>query len=114
MKDEIIKFITVKYNSGPEYLWKKYPNFCVFRHADNQKWFGIIMTVPRKILKLAGTGDIDIINVKMDNVEFFLGVNGILPAYHMNKNNWVSVLLDGTVSKQNVKKLIEMSFNLTN
>ena len=32
----------------------------------------------------------------------------------MNKNNWVSVLLDGTVSKQNVKKLIEMSFNLTN
>jgi predicted DNA-binding protein (MmcQ/YjbR family) len=31
----------------------------------------------------------------------------------MNKKNWITVLLDGTVAKQNVKKLIKMSFDLT-
>ena len=32
---------------------------------------------------------------------------------HMNKNNWVTVILDGTVPAGNVKKLIEMSYGLT-
>ena len=113
MKSDIIDFITKKYAAAPEYLWRRYPDFCVFRHADNQKWFGIIMTVPRKVLGLNGGGAIDFINVKTDNADFFLGVSGILPAYHMNKKNWISVLLDGTVPIKNIQKLIEMSYNLT-
>lgn len=112
MRDEIIKYIVKKYNARPEYLWKRYPNFCVFRHNDNQKWFGIIMTVSRNTLKIKGDGDIDIINVKTENSEFLRGVNGILPAYHMNKQKWITVLLDGTIPLKNVQKLIEMSFDL--
>lgn len=27
---------------------------------------------------------------------------GILPAYHMNKEHWITVLLDGTVSKNKI------------
>ena len=113
MKSDIIDFITKKYAAAPEYLWRRYPSFCVFRHSDNKKWFAVVMTVSRRILKLPGDGDIDIINVKTDNTEFFLGVPGILPAYHMNKNNWVSVVLDGTVHARNVRKLIEISHDLT-
>jgi predicted DNA-binding protein (MmcQ/YjbR family) len=26
--------------------------------------------------------------------------NGILPTYHMNKEHWITILLDGTVSKE--------------
>ena len=72
------------------------------------------MTVPRKTLKISDDGTVDIINIKTDNAEFLRGVPGILPASHMNKVNWVSVLLDGTVSIKNVQKLIDMSFNITN
>ena len=37
----------------------------------------------------------------------------IIPAYHMNKANWISVSLDGSVSDEKVKMLIDMSFRLT-
>lgn len=113
MKQEIIKFIDKKYSVHPEYLWRRYPSFCVFRHVDNKKWFGLIATIPRNYLGIPGSGDVDIMNIKTDNTEFLLGVPGIAPAYHMNKKNWVTVLLDGTQPIKNIKKLIEMSYDLT-
>jgi predicted DNA-binding protein (MmcQ/YjbR family) len=115
MKQEIINFIDKKYNAAPEYLWRRYPTYCIFRHNDNRKWFAIIMSVPRKIIKLSGDGNIDIINVKCstDDIGFLLDIPGILPAYHMSKANWISVVLDGTVPQKNVKQLIKTSFELT-
>ena len=73
------------------------------------------MTVPRKILKLSGDGNIDVINVKCstDDIGFLRDSPGILTAYHMSKANWVSVVLDGTVPQKNVKQLIKASFELT-
>ena len=113
MKQAIIKFIDTKYNAVPEYMWRRYPTYCVFRHAGNKKWFALIGTVPRHILKLTGDGEIDFINVKTSDAEFFRGVKGILPAYHMNKNHWITILLDGTLSTKNIQHLIEMSHELT-
>lgn len=39
--------------------------------------------------------------------------DGIIPAYHMNKQNWVTVLLDGSVKKEQVYDLIDASFMAT-
>ena len=89
------------------------PTYCIFRHHDNNKWFALIGTVPRSILKLSGDGDVDIINLKTNDAEFFRGVKGVLPAYHMNKNHWITVLLDGTIPLKNIQNLIEMSYKLT-
>jgi predicted DNA-binding protein (MmcQ/YjbR family) len=113
MKQEIIKFIDKKYNASPEYLWRRYPTYCIFRHKNNNKWFALIGTVPRHILKLTGDGNIDIINVKTSDAEFFHGAKGVLPAYHMNKNKWITVLLDGTLPEKNIQQLINMSYDLT-
>ena len=38
---------------------------------------------------------------------------GILPAYHMNKEKWISILLDGSVDTELVKGLLDMSYQLT-
>ena len=38
---------------------------------------------------------------------------GILPEYHMNKEYWISILLDGKISKQKICDLIEISYDLT-
>ena len=38
---------------------------------------------------------------------------GIYPAYHMNKNYWISVALDGTAPDDTVKMLLDMSFDAT-
>jgi predicted DNA-binding protein (MmcQ/YjbR family) len=64
-------------------------------------------------LKLTGDGNIDIMNVKTSDAEFFRGVKGVLPAYHMNKNHWITILLDGTLPIKNVQNLIKMSYELT-
>jgi len=113
MKQKIINFINNRYNVAPEYLWRRYPTYCIFRHHNNNKWFALLGTVPRSILGLSGDGDIDIINIKTNDAEFFRGVRGVLPAYHMNKNHWITILLDGTLPMKNVQKLIETSYELT-
>lgn len=38
---------------------------------------------------------------------------GFFPAYHMNKENWISILLDGTVSADEIEPLLELSYQLT-
>ena len=38
---------------------------------------------------------------------------GIFPAYHMNKANWITVTLDGSVPDETIKMLLDMSFDAT-
>ena len=116
MRQKIIDYIKKKYKSSPEYLWKKYPDYAVFRHEDNNKWFALQAPVPKDKLGLEGNEIVEVINVKVDDM-FFRDVlirrDGILPAYHMNKQHWITVLLDGSVSKERIYDLLEMSFMAT-
>ena len=43
IRDQVFSFVKKKYKATPEYLWRRYPDYAIFRHADNQKWFGLIM-----------------------------------------------------------------------
>lgn len=38
---------------------------------------------------------------------------GTEPDYHMNKENWISILLDDTVPEEEIKSLIRFSYQLT-
>ena len=42
-----------------------------------------------------------------------LGREGFFPAYHMNKDKWLSVALDGSADDEQIKMLLDMSFELT-
>ncbi len=98
----------------------------VFRHAANRKWYGLIMAIPRERLTKAPVGKkeaeneadktpVEIINLKAvpENISELLKIPGIYPCYHMNKKNWVSVLLDGTVSDDLLKELLLKSRELS-
>ncbi len=115
MKEEMEKYINENYDILQEYPWKKYPNYATFKHKNNKKWFALIMDVPFQKLKIDKDGIVGIINLK--NIPEIIGglrkEAGILPAYHMNKEYWISVLLDGTVSKEEICKLIDISYELT-
>ena len=73
------------------------------------------MDVTFEKLKIDKEGSVDIINLK--NIPEIVGTlrkeKGILPAYHMNKEHWITVLLDGTVPKQKICDLIDISYELT-
>lgn len=114
-REELEKYITENYNAKAEFLWAKYPNYAIFRHNSNRKWFVLIMTISREKLGLPECDMIDIMNVKCETIMInsFRAEKGIYAAYHMNKANWISVSLDGSVSDEKVKMLIDMSFRLT-
>ncbi len=114
-REELEKYITENYNANAEFLWAKYPDYAIFRHNSNRKWFALIMTISKEKLGLPECDMIDIMNVKCETIMInsFRAEKGIYAAYHMNKANWISVLLDGSVSDEKVKMLIDMSFRLT-
>ena len=64
---------------------------------------------------MPGTELIDVVNLKCDPIltGSLRSDKGIFPAYHMNKSNWISVALDGSVSADKIKMLLDMSYELT-
>jgi len=115
-RDRIIKYIKERYEADPEYLWEKYPEYAVFRHEDNKKWFAIIMDVRRGRLGLRGDDYADILNVKVNDLlyrDFLLQQKGYFPGYHFSRGSWVSILLDGTVRLKDIMPQIDASFQTT-
>ena len=115
LREEILQYALDYYGTTPEYLWAKYPGYAVLRHRGNKKWYAIIMDVPREKLGLPGSGTVDIMDLKCDPLMSgsLLGEKGILPGYHMNKEKWITVLLDGSVERDTVLALLDMSHELT-
>lgn len=87
-REILFKYIKKKYGASPEYPWKRYPDYAVFRHDDNSKWFALVMDVDASSLGLPGGASVDVIDLKIDDLFFrdmLIREDGILPAYHMNK-----------------------------
>lgn len=115
-RNKVLETAAQQYHTEPEHPWPKYPDHVVLRHSNNKKWCALIMNVPRYKLGLKGEEYVDILDVKADPVMAgsFQPGEGILPGYHMNKRNWISVLLDGTVPMNIIELLLDTSFELTN
>ena len=114
-KEELFAHIEREYNVKPDYPWLESPEGAVFRHGDNRKWFALSMPVPRRYAYPGETGEVDAVNVKCDPILIGMlrGEPGILPAYHMNKAHWVTILLDGTADDERLKFLLRQSFEMT-
>lgn len=115
MRKDIEKYINEKYKQLQEHPWKEYPEYSTFKHKDNGKWFALIMDVPYEKLGINKEGRADVINVKHfpELIGSARKEEGVLPAYHMNKEYWLTILLDGTVPKERIYELIDISYGLT-
>lgn len=89
--------------------YEDYPfdeNWTVMRHRENQKSFAFIFEREGRIW----------INLKAEPMwgELWRGAySAVVPAYHMNKYHWISVILDGTMEEGDILRLIGDSFSLT-
>lgn len=116
LREDVIRYVKMKYKADIEHPWARYPSYGFFRHGDNQKWFDLIMDVPRAKLSLTGDEIVDILNVKLDSpllVDLLIQEDGYLPGYHISSSNWVSILLDGTVPLADICGLIDKSYQVT-
>ncbi|OTN87608.1 hypothetical protein A5819_000054 [Enterococcus sp. 7E2_DIV0204] len=99
----------------PEKTFSKFPEYRILRHKHNKKWYGLVMNVPKNKLNNEGKGETDIIDIKVvpELIGSLLEKKGYYSAYHMNKENWISIDLKSCVSLQEVKKMIDISYELT-
>ncbi|MBD5427766.1 MAG: hypothetical protein HDR39_00290 [Treponema sp.] len=111
----VIGYVRERFGSELEYLWEKqFPGNAVWRRADNRKWFGALLTVSRRKFGMDSDEKTEVINVRTAPETLPLIVNGTthFPGYHMNKQHWISVLLDGSVPAQDIFPLIDASYAL--
>jgi len=109
----IMALVQEKYGNQLEYLWEKSPDTAVLRHEDNQKWYAILMRISWEKLDKGKEGEVEVVNLKNDQVAEMLTLKGIYPAFHMNKSYWISVPLDDKLSDQQILDLIKTSWGLT-
>lgn len=114
-RSQLDKYITDKYGVTAERLFEKNPGFQAYRHNDTKKWFAMIMDIPKSRLGLGVQDIIVVVNLKCDPL--LIGSlrmeQGFYPAYHMNKENWITVALDGSAPDEKIKMLVDMSYELT-
>ena len=111
--NRINDYIMNTYNSTPEFLWEKYSGYGVYRNKKNNKWFALIANIDKSSISNS-TGEVEIINVKCnkDDINKLLDSKSYFKAYHMNKNNWITILLDDSIDDKDIIKLIDNSYEL--
>lgn len=105
-KNEVIKYCLSLPNTFEDYPFKEDNISVVMKHSKNKKWFGLIMEVKEKTY----------LNVKTNPEYSELLRNSyeyIIPAYHMNKEHWNTIILGDDVDECIVKELIDQSYELT-
>lgn len=113
--NRIAKLIIDIYHDKPEFAWEKAPGYGIFRNSKNQKWYALIMNIDKSKLDKESSSEVEIINVKLneDKIPKLLKQKGFYLAYHMNKKNWVSIILDNTLPDEIVMKYIKESHRYT-
>lgn len=113
--NRLTREIFARYGDSPEFPWEKYSDCGVFRNPDSRKWYALIMSIDRSKLDKKLSGDIEIVNLKLDadKIPELLELNGFYPAYHMNKKSWITITLDDSVPDEVLLALVAESHEFT-
>lgn len=111
-RKDIFGYIKTLPSAGYDFPFEGDFNSAVLRHKDTGKWFGLILNVPEKYFKGGGEG----VNLKCpEDLAQILTQRyvGVIPAYHMNKKLWITVMFCADVPEDEIFKLIQLSFDIT-
>ena len=115
--EDVLRYVKERYNSTIVKPFKTNPDIKALVTTKN-KWYALFLDVEYSKLQKDSLVDskVKIINLKHLSSEISTVINNrnIFPSYHMNKNHWISVVLDNNIDIEYVKELIELSYNLVN
>lgn len=112
---ELCAYAKEKYGDELEFLWQKFPKNAVLRKKESKKWYAVFCVVDKTKLGLKESGDVEIVNLKLDpqDVLAFVDNKTIFKAWHMNKKHWVSILLTGkTLPIKQIYQFLDESYAL--
>ena len=112
-REEFEKFVDETYGIKADYPWGD-GDTGVFRHGSNKKWFAIVMDLTMDKFGGDKQKKADVVNVKCapSMIDSFCLDKGVYRAYHMNKANWVSIVLD-LADDNETKMLVDMGYSMT-
>ena len=109
--EDVLHYVKDQYNSTIVKPFKTNPDI-------KGKWYALFLDIEYNKLQKDSLVDskVKIINLKHLSSEISTIINNrnIFTSYHMNKNHWISVVLDNNIDIEYVKELIELSYNLVN
>ena len=110
LADDIYK----KYGDKPVFPWDDFSGG-VFKNPENGKWYAIVMNINVQKIDKKLSGKVEVVNIKLDpdKIKELHKEKGFYPAYHMNKKNWISILLNDTVLDKVLFDLLDESHNFT-
>ena len=111
---EIVAYVKNKYGDELEFLWEKSPKNAVVRRKSSNKWYAVILTIPKRKIGLESDEVIEVINLHntVEEIKKLIDNKRYFPAYHMNKKHWCTICLDGTIELKEIYKLIDISYEL--
>ncbi len=104
-RQEVIDFCLSLLDTYEDYPFHDF-NWTIMRHKGNEKMFAAIYEHLGNIW----------VNLKCDPNLTYLWRNtyrSVVPAYHMNKFHWNSIILDGSIPNEEIKNMIWDSYELT-
>ena len=134
---KIISYVKEKFDGELEFLWDDYDG-AVFRNQDNKKWYGVIRKVREKSfvtstlkrMKIDGViSDHPLLNIKDFSDDDYIEVldlhidkekskevidyQNVFPGYHMNKESWITIILDKNTKLKDTYRLLDDSYQMT-
>lgn len=116
LRERLEAYARKKYGVEPEQLPFKHEDYAVLRHSDNGKWFAVFIVKSRSQFGLDGDGDAQIVSLKIDDpplADSLVQQPGYLRGYPSVAWNWVSIVLDGTVSFEEICQWLDDSYDAT-
>jgi predicted DNA-binding protein (MmcQ/YjbR family) len=112
--NRLCAYAAERHGDAPEFLWKQFPTDAILRRKDNAKWYAVLMEVPLNKLGLEGEKSVEVVDVRIASDEMADVLDGqrFFPGYHMNKKNWLTILLDGSVPFKEITDRLEKSYAL--
>lgn len=104
-RQEVIDFCLTLKGAYEDYPFHD-ANWTVMRHKENRKMFAAVYEHQGNIW----------VNVKCNPGMTYMWRNAfksVVPAYHMNKEHWNSIILDGKVGDDAIRNMIYDSYELT-
>lgn len=113
--NRIVRYIKKQYGDEPEFLWEDEPGFGIFRNSITQKWYALIMNLDKKKLTKRESIEIEVMNLKLpqEEIDSLIDERSYFRAYHMNKKYWITILLDESLTDEEILDKVKTSHELS-
>lgn len=111
---QLDELILTRYEAESDHSFEDDRSVTVFKQSDNKKWFAATKNIGCRSVGVVRSGRIDIVNLRLSprDITSLRTREGFRPAWRMNQNAWITILLDGSVPDEEVLRCLDTSFAL--